>query len=120
MLSSFGGMTNYFVFLAVGKLVIFILQTAGILEPVWNLFRTLEEWARRYFAFWPADHFISEEFRECGFCVGCWVFSFLAIYGKINVLDIFINNWVSYILTGFLSSFVVHLLSGGWKYHFGE
>jgi len=93
-------------------------QTAGILEPVWSLLRTLEIRCRRAFAFWPAEHDLVEEFRECGFCIGCWVFPILCFYGKIDVLGL--SGPIGYILTGFFSSFVVHLMSGGWKYHFGE
>ena len=120
MLSSCGDTTRYFVFLAIGKLVIYIVQTAGILEPVWKSLRILEERARGRFAFWPADHFISEEFRECGWCIGCYIFPILCAYYRINVFDFFSNGIISYILTGFVSSFIIHLVSGGYHYYFGE
>ena len=114
-----GVMTEYLVYLGLGKLVIFMVQTAGILEPVWSLLRTLEMRCRRHFAFWPAEHDLVDEFRECGFCVGSWVFPILAFCGKIYMFN-FISGPIGYILTGFFSSFVVHLLDGGWKYHFNE
>lgn len=110
---------EYLIFLGLGKLIIFMIQTAGILEPVWSILRTLEMRCRGRFAFWPAEHDLIDEFRECGFCVGSWVFPILAFYGKIDILD-FISGPIGYILTGFISSFVVHLLDGGWKYYFGE
>jgi len=112
-------MTKYFILLALGKLLIFMIQTAGILEPVWSLLRTLEIRCRGRFAFWPAEYDLIDEFRECGFCVGAWVFPILAFCGKINIFD-FLSGPIGYILTGFFSSFVVHLISGGWKYWFGE
>jgi len=113
-------MTRLFVFLGLGKLVIFIIQTAGILEPVWAILRTLEMRCRGAFAFWPSEHELVKEFRECGFCLGCWVFSFLAFCGRIDLIDFINNDIISYVLTGFLSSFIVHLVDGGWRYHFGE
>jgi len=112
-------MTEYLVYLAIGKLLIFMCQTAGILEPVWSLLRTLEIRLRGQFAFWPSEHDLIDEFRECGFCLGAWVFPILSFCGTINMFD-FISRPIGYILTGFFSSFVVHLLDGGWKYHFGE
>lgn len=113
-------MTRLFVFLSLGKLVIFIIQTAGILEPVWSILRALETRCGEAFAFWPSEHELVKEFRECGFCLGCWVFSILAICGRIDLIDFIDNGIISYVLTGFACSFIVHLLSGGWKYHFGE
>lgn len=118
MLPSFGGTTKLFAFLCLGKLVIFIVQTAGLLEPVWSILRALETWCKGIFAFWPPEHELVKEFRECGLCIGAWVFTALAICGRINLIDFIDNGIISYILTGFVSSFIVHLLSGGWKYHF--
>lgn len=113
-------MTKLVVYLALGKLVIFIIQTAGILEPVWGILRALEVRCRGAFAFWPSEHELVKEFRECGLCIGCWVFTLLAFCGKMDLIGLFDHDVISYILTGFASSFIVHLLSGGWKYHFGE
>ena len=113
-------MTKLVVFLALGKLIIFIIRTAGLLEPVWGLLRALETRCGGAFAFWPSEHELVKEFRECGFCIGCWVFPFLAICGRIDLIDFFGDGIISYVLTGFASSFIIHLLDGGWRYHFGE
>lgn len=113
-------MTEYLVYLVIGKLLIFMCQTAGILEPVWSLLRTLEMRLRGRFMFWPANHDLVDEFRECGFCIGCYIFPVLCLYYRVNVIGIFPDGVVSYILSGFVSSFIIHLFSGGCKYWFGE
>jgi len=123
MLSSSGdtiNCVNYLVFLAVGKLLIYAVGTAGILTPIWAFIRVFETRLRGSFAFFPSEYYLVDEFRECGWCIGVWVFSFLAIYGRINIFEFFPNGIISYILTGIASSFIVHLVSGGYHYHFGE
>ena len=113
-------MTNYLVFLGLGKLVIYTIRIAGILAPIWGFFRASEGRIRRRFALPPTQDYVIDEFLECGFCLGVWVFSFLAFYIKLNIFEFFPKGIISYVLTGIFSSFVVHLLDGGYCYHFGE
>lgn len=109
---------EYLIYLALGKLVIYIVQTASILEPFWFVLRILEKRCGGRFVL-PPDHDLVGDFRGCGFCIGCWIFTIFAFYGKINMID-FLDGSVGYCLTGFFSSFVIHLVSGGWKYYYGE
>lgn len=56
---------------------------------------------------------------ECDFCLGCWVFSILNMLSfHITVYDEFYSTIIGEIVTGIFVSFLVSLVSEGWKSKF--
>ena len=57
---------------------------------------------------------------DCDFCWGVWVYSALALLFKITIMtDVFpYVPFVSEVVAGVISSFVVHLLTIGWREKF--
>ena len=101
-------MTEYLVYLVIGKLLIYTVRVAGILAPIWGFSRAFERRVRGHFALSPPQDYMIDEFLDCGFCLGVWIFSFLSLYAKVNIFEFFPNGIVSYILTGIFSSFIIH------------
>jgi len=84
-----------------GKLAIFILQKFVSMNYVKK---------NKLFG----SKFLADLF-ECDLCLGVWVFTALAIPFKMNLIDLFYVPVLSWILTGAITSFVVHVFSNGWK-----
>lgn len=95
----------YGLYAAVGKLLIFVVQTAGPFEAAWNLLES------RYPKF--------QEFHECGWCVGCYIYPILAYLLDVNIFDNLTYSVVGYILTGIITSFIVQALHFGLEDWFG-
>lgn len=97
-------MLDWLIYLAAGKLAIFFFQS-------FPLPTRLEE-----------NPFIGKLHR-CGLCFGVYAFTFLAWFLKIDALSD-LGFWyvpiVSEIITGMISSFVVHLFSLGWNAQFNQ
>ena len=94
-------------FLLVGRLVVFVLQKFP-LQKVIFIGRLFEE-----------GKFLEQLF-ECDLCLGFWLYSTLSFIYDVNlVTELGYVVIISNILTGALSTFVVHLLSIGWKNKFG-
>lgn len=56
---------------------------------------------------------------SCGLCLGGWVFTGLSfLLGEVLFREIFYFPVVSQIITGGISSLLVHLISLGWKEQF--
>ncbi len=91
---------SFLAYLALGKLVIWTVQNTGFLKRI-----KLE---------------LFQELLQCGFCVGVWVYITLAfIFRDLNVEfapDVLV---LDQILTGIFASFVIQLISLGWKEWFG-
>lgn len=90
---------QFFLYLAIGRLFIWLLQITGLLKPVWALYPLLKE------------------LSECDLCLGFWVFLLLSI-GLPAPFDMW--HWVveSVLLAG-ISTMLVHLVKIGWISKFG-
>jgi hypothetical protein len=87
--------------LLLGRLVIWMAQTAGILRPFWNL------------------HPILKEFGGCDLCLGFWVYAILAWATQVNIMEPYYMPGVSEVVTGIAFSFGMHLARVGWQTRFG-
>ena len=86
--------------LVLGRLVIWALQTSGLLSPIWE------------------RHWILTELRECDYCLGVWIFAGLAAILRVNLLEPDYFPVVSETITGIAASFAVHLARVGWNTKF--
>lgn len=92
-------MLSWLVYATLGKLVI----------TLWQAFH-LPKWLTKF-------EFLTK-LHECGLCSGVWIFTLLAFLMNIDIvnswfeLDVFI---VGKILTGMLTSWLVHIFSVGFK-----
>ena len=84
---------DYFIFLVFGKVAIFFLQTFPPLRKIkWKFL---------------------QEALECDLCTGFWVYTALCFTFNVNIVPEF--PIVSQVLTGAISSLLVHLVSIGCK-----
>lgn len=90
------------IIIALGRLLIWMLQTSGPTRWIWN-----------------APFEAVRELGECDFCLGCWVYFGLALLFKVNLLDPHYWPWLSEFLTGIIMSFGVHLAALGWHAKWG-
>ena len=87
---------SIFLYFAIGKLLIYLFQIA---KP--HYFHKLR--------------FLDELF-ECDLCLVVWVYFFLALMTVMDFFDCFFYvPIVSAMLTGMTASFIMHLISIGWK-----
>ena len=84
-----------------GRLLVWTLQTSGPTKRIWKLLPILED------------------FGECDFCVGCWVYTLLAWLFSINLIEPIYVPVLSEIITGIAFSFAGHLMALGWKMRWG-
>lgn len=92
-------MLDFFFYLASGRLVIWLLQTNGLMRPVWK---------------WRP---VLTELGECDLCLGFWVYLILAIFAP---LSFGLWPWpIEAVILAGISSFVMHLLRLGWQMKFG-
>jgi hypothetical protein len=96
-------------YLLVGRLLVFILQKFPF-QKIKFLAGSFQE-----------GKFLKELFG-CDLCLGCWVFWCLAflidmdfIYQMFNIHIVFF----SYLFTGIIASFIVHVFRIGWTTKFG-
>lgn len=88
-------------YLVLGRLIVWVAQTSGPTRLIWNL------------------HPFLKELGECDFCLGCWIFPFLAVMFGVNLTAPIYVPFVSEIMTGIATSFAVHLARLGWQTKFG-
>jgi len=91
---------EYFLYLAVGRLFIYLLR----LFPL--AVRILEK---------NKD---TEKLLNCDLCIGVWIYTFLAWTMNIHIIQH--SNVISYLVTGSVSSFIMYLLKRGWDQEFRE
>jgi archaellum biogenesis protein FlaJ (TadC family) len=96
---------TYFAYAAIGKLLVWCVQTAGPFEPVWAFLES--RWSK------------FEDMHECGWCVGAWVYTILAFLFQLDILDNLTYSVVGYIITGIVTSFLVQCISFGLQSWFG-
>jgi len=104
-------MIFYIFYAGLGKLFIFLIQKSPYMKFIIGFFRGRSK------AF-------LEELFGCDLCLGFWVYLTLALLFQyanvnINVLDIPHAPIISAIITGAITSFVLHLISIGWRDKFG-
>ncbi len=87
--------------LGIGRLVVYALQVNGLTRPLFSRYAKLEELV------------------DCDFCLGFWIFSFLAWVLGINLLAPVYVPVLSETMTGLMASFFVHLARIGWTSKFG-
>jgi len=85
-----------------GKIAIYILQ----IFPKEKL-----PYIGKYFT---ESKFLYELF-SCELCLGVWIYTILAFFFKANIYDSFYVPVISEALTGISTSFLVHLVSEGWR-----
>lgn len=92
-------MREFLVLLLSGRLLIWLLQTNGLMRPFWNLKPALKE------------------LGECDLCLGFWVYLGLGSFLKQGF-----GLWphiIEVIIRAAISSFAMHLLRLGWQVKFG-
>lgn len=90
---------NFLFFLAIGRLITWLLQINGLLKPFWAL------------------HELLIELQECDLCLGFWVYLGLSFCFKTSLPELpFI---ISNIILAIIASFMVHLIRLGWSVKFG-
>lgn len=95
----------YFAYAAIGKLLIFVIATAGPFRPVW---KWLESCSPEF-----------KEMHECHWCLGVWAYSILAYFMRVDILDNLTYSVIGYIITGIVTSFLVQCVSFGLQSWFG-
>jgi len=87
---------NYFIYAVVGGVSIFFLRKFPI-----------------------TDKIVLKIFNGCNLCLGVWVYSALAFVFRMNILqEYFYMNILSELITGAVTSLLVHLVTIGWKSEF--
>jgi len=93
------GIINFLFFLAIGRLIIWLLQINGLLKPFWAL------------------HELLAELGECDLCLGFWVYLGLSFTFENQLPEL---PWlISNIALAAIASFMVHLIRLGWGVKFG-
>jgi len=92
-----------FVLLAVaGKLIIFFWQKFPLPQRIENIWKI-------------------KELHECGLCSGFWIYAILSVLVQINIFTLIGISYIpilSEIVTGAVTSYVVHIFSLGFEeYH---
>lgn len=90
---------EFFAYLAIGKVWIWLLQVNGLTRPIWNLHPKLTE------------------LGDCDLCLGFWVYLALG-FALPPPFDLW-PWWAEVVILAGVSAFVVHLLSLGWVSKFG-
>lgn len=90
---------DFLLYLAIGKLITWLLQTNGLTRPIWKL------------------HPILAELEQCDLCLGFWVYLVLALFLR-STLSLWPGP-INRIVLAALSSFMAHLLRLGWENKFG-
>ncbi len=93
-------MTEFFLYLGAGRLLVWVLQINGLMKPVW------------------ASHPLLKELSGCDLCLGFWVYLILGFFPTLS----FGFGWwwpVDLVILATTASFMAHLLRLGWGTRFG-
>jgi len=91
---------EFALFLLVGRLLIWLIQTNGLLKRFWGL------------------HPLLTELGECDLCLGFWVFLVMTILASEPMLIIW-PSWLDYPVQAAIGTFTAHLIRLGWHSKFG-
>ena len=86
-------------FLLIGRLIIWLTQTNGLIDSLWGKHKKLEE------------------LRDCDLCLGFWVYLIMAILQWRKPFKIFPRPFEWFTLAG-IASFAMHLIRLGWGLKF--
>ena len=89
-------LVSFVLFAGLGRLMVWLLQIAGLMRPVWEL------------------HELARELRDCDLCLGFWVYLGLALTQR----DKPFGRWpwlVEAVLLAAFTTFVAHLVKTGWQ-----
>lgn len=95
-------MGDWLIYAALGRLIIFVIQSFPMPKKI-------------------KEHPFFGKLYACDFCLGVWVFSFMAFFVKIDLLTefgFFYVPFVSEVVTGMFTSLFVHLVRLGWHTKF--
>lgn len=95
-----GGEGTVIVYLAVGRVLIFFLQEAGLLRCAWR------------------RHPLLQELHDCDLCLGVWVYTALAFFMDVGELRFVHYGLLSQVVTGACASLLMYLLRLGWNTRF--
>jgi hypothetical protein len=91
---------EFVLFLLTGRLLIWFIQTNGLMKPIKDL------------------HPLIAELNECDLCLGFWVFLIMSATVKRKCSDTF-PGWFGLVIQAAFSAFVTHLVRLGWHSKFG-
>lgn len=91
---------QYALFLLVGRLLIWLIQTNGLSKPLWETTPTLKE------------------LGDCDLCLGFWVFLAMALMVRKATFTLW-PQWFDYVIQAAVSTFMAHLGRLGWQSKFG-
>lgn len=91
---------TWLIYLAAGRLIIWLLQVNGLLRPVWNL------------------HPLLLELSQCDLCLGFWVYLFLGLLLSTRPFATW-PFYVGVVVLAAFSTLSAHLLRLGWQSKFG-
>lgn len=95
-------LVSWLLFISLGKLLIYLGMQVPLPQRI-EKFKTIKYW------------------HECDLCFGTWVYAFLAYFMHLSLLAVLGFSYVpvlSEVITGGAVSFLVHLLTLGWKAKF--
>ena len=101
---------QYVIFLLVGKLLIYVGQLFYRSCCVKQIYLSPNATQHKKGFF--------EKLFECDLCLGVWIYGILALGTGINVEVLPYAMLLSELITGCVSSFLMHLLTLGWKAKF--
>lgn len=91
---------NFLFYLAAGRLITWLLQTNGLMRPVWQ------------------SHPLLAEMRACDLCLGFWVYLGLALAWPRRIFGLWPHDIERGLLAA-ITAMVAHLLRLGWLSKFG-
>ena len=91
---------EFALFLLVGRLLIWLIQTNGLSKLIWNL------------------HPVLTELGECDLCLGFWVFLGMMFLAS-KPMFTFWPFWADYPIQAAIGAFTAHLVCLGWHSKFG-
>lgn len=92
---------DFAAFLLIGRLLIWLTQTNGLIEPLWSKHEKLQE------------------LRECDLCLGFWVYLAMAIFQWRKPIERYPRP-VEFGILAAVSTFAMHLIRLGWGLKFGS
>lgn len=89
---------DFLLHLAAGRLLVWLLQTNGLMKPIWKRSHTLTE------------------LGDCDLCLGFWVYLALGIFSRPALT---LPRPIGWVILAAISTFGMHLIRLGWKERFG-
>lgn len=87
--------------LLIGRLFTWLLQTNGLMEPIWN------------------RHYLLKDLSECDLCLGFWVYLAVFLLPRQRLM----TEWPKIaedVATAGIAAFLAHLIRMGWQSKFGN